>query len=221
MLKAKLKILAKVLVNHLQVVLNHLVKPEQTCSVRGQMIQDNLHLVFMIIDKVDREAVLINLDHFKAFDRVGHHFLEAALSTTGFKSNFHFWRSLLYMTPSVIVKVNGITSKPLILSRCIHQGCPLLPLLYVVSLEPFLFRLRMNSVLDRITLPGATISARFTAYAYDDSTLVASTTKINKVRREIQTYKRITGSMINCDNNWLPIRYCGCEKIWDIRVRIT
>ena len=67
MLNTDLKILAKILANCLQTVLPSLICPEQTCAVKGRTIQDSLHLVRMIVEKVDGNAALINLDQSKAF----------------------------------------------------------------------------------------------------------------------------------------------------------
>ena len=72
LLNTKLKILAWVLVNHLQLFLNDLIGPEQNYAMKGRSVQDNLHLVHEILEEieVDIEAVLISLDQSKAFDRV-------------------------------------------------------------------------------------------------------------------------------------------------------
>lgn len=56
--------------NQLQVVLNCLMHPEQTCAVNGRTILANLHLVCTITEKVNGEAMLINLNQMKAFDRM-------------------------------------------------------------------------------------------------------------------------------------------------------
>ena len=60
MLNTDLKILAKILANRLQTVLPSLICPKQTCAVKGRTIQDSLHLVRTIIEKVDGNAALIN-----------------------------------------------------------------------------------------------------------------------------------------------------------------
>lgn len=147
----------------------------------------------MIIEKVDGEAMLINLDQLKAFDRVDLHFLEVVLSTVKCKPCFHSWICLLYASLIVMVEVNGVKLKIFILSKSIHQSHPLLPLLYVLTLELFLCKLRVNLVLGGITLPGAV------TYVNDIFTLVMSIAKIDKVRREIWTYETETGVTINCD----------------------
>lgn len=62
-LNTDLKILTKVLARHLQAVLASLLALDQMCAVRGRTIQDNLHLVSLIIEQVDSEAPLISLYH--------------------------------------------------------------------------------------------------------------------------------------------------------------
>ena len=45
LLNTELNILARVLVNRLQLVISDLIRPEQNYAVKGRSIQDNLHLV--------------------------------------------------------------------------------------------------------------------------------------------------------------------------------
>ena len=83
LLNTELKILARVLANHLQLVISDLIGPEQTFAVKGRSIQDNLHLIREVLEglKDDTEAALISLDQSKAFDRVDHQFLASVLET--------------------------------------------------------------------------------------------------------------------------------------------
>ena len=201
LLNTELKILAKVLSNRLQTVLASLIGPEQTCSVKGRTIQDNLHLVRTIIENVDSGAALIKLDQSKAFDRVDHHFLESILSAAGFGQDFRSWIRLLYASPSSMVEVNGIMSSSFKLSRSVRQGCPLSPMLYILALEPFLRKLKANPVLRGITLPGANTSARYTAYVDDVTLLVTSFAEIWEVDSEIQRYRMVAGAKINCSKS--------------------
>ena len=197
MLNTDLKILVKILANQLQTVLPSLICPEQTCAVKGRTIQDSLHLVRMIVEKVDGNAALINLDQSKAFDRVDHAFLEAVLSSAGFGVDFRTWIRLLYASPGVMVEVNGVRSEPFTLTRSIRQGCPLSPMLYILALELFLHRKKANPVLRGLTLPGTSEVARYTAYADDVSVLVTSSAEVEEVSKEIGRYEAVTGAKIN------------------------
>ena len=108
LLNTELKILAQVLANHLQLVINGLIGPEQNYAVKGRSIQDNLHLVHEVLEGLEdnTEAGLINLDHSKAFDKVDHRFLVTVLETAGFQPEFHKWISMMYHNPQVGVQVN-------------------------------------------------------------------------------------------------------------------
>ena len=92
MLNTDLKILAKILAGHYQTILPSLICPEQSRAVKGRTIQDSLHMVHTIIEKVNGNAALINLDQSKAFD---HGFLEAVLSAAGFGLHFCSWIQFL------------------------------------------------------------------------------------------------------------------------------
>ena len=107
LLNTELKILARVLVNRLQVVINDLIEPEQTYAVKGRSIQDNLHLIRETIEGLDddTQAALINLDQSKAFDSVDHRFLASILETAGFKPEFRKWISMMYYNPQAVVQV--------------------------------------------------------------------------------------------------------------------
>ena len=154
-----------------------------------------------MIEKVDTEAALINLDQSKAFDRVDHRYLGAVLSAAGFGPQFCSWVHLLYANPAVMVEVNGKRSRPFSLSRSIRQGCPLSPMLYVLAIEPFLRKLRVNPVLRGITLPGADAQVKYSAYADDVTVLVTSNAEISVVGAEIRLYETVTGAKINCDKS--------------------
>ena len=67
--------------------------------------QGNFHL------KDGNEAVLINLDQSKTFDRVDHRFLVTVLETAGFKPEFRRWISMMYHNPQAVVQVNGKRSE--------------------------------------------------------------------------------------------------------------
>ena len=62
LLNTELKILARVLANRLQLVISDLIGPEQTFTVKGRSIQDNLHLIREVLEGIrdDTKAALIS-----------------------------------------------------------------------------------------------------------------------------------------------------------------
>lgn len=85
-----------------------------------------------------------------------------------------------------MVEVNMVRSKHFMLFRAIHQGCPLLPMLYVLALEPFLHKLRVSLVLYGIILSGTT------ALAIYQQCLFACNKLVKKCRRQMQGPKFTT-----------------------------
>lgn len=48
------------------------------------------------------------------------------------------WILALYSNATVQVKVNGLFSRPFVITNGTRQGCSLSPLLFALSMEPFL-----------------------------------------------------------------------------------
>ena len=166
LLNIELKILARVLANHLQIVISDLIGPEQTYAVKGRSIQDNLDLIREVLED-GTEAALISLDQSKAFYRVDHQSLVTVLETAGFKPEFRRWISMMYHNPQAVVQVNGRSSRAFAIDCSVRQGCLQSPLLYVLALEPLLRRLRdegANLALRGVPFAGP-LTARVFAFA--------------------------------------------------------
>ena len=210
LLNTELKILAQILANRLQLVISDLIGPEQTFTVKGRSIQDNLHLIREVLEGIEdgTEAALISLDQSKAFDRVDHRFLATVLETAGFKPEFRRWISMMYHKPQAVVQVNGRRSRVFAIERSVRQGCPLSPLLYVLALEPLLRRLRderTNPALRGIPFAGP-LTARVSAFADDITVFVSRRLDIKPVKKVVSKYKRIAGAKVNFDKSeslWL------------------
>ena len=137
--------------------------------MKGRSIQDNLYLVRENLEgiKDDTEAALINLDQSKAFDRVDHQFLVTVLDTAGFEPDFCKLISMLYHNLQAVLLVNGKRLEAFAIERSVRQGFLLSPLLYVLSSEPLLGRLRnerTNPALRGVSF-ASRVGAKVSAYA--------------------------------------------------------
>jgi hypothetical protein len=143
------KILSKILSTRLGTVLSSIIHTDQTSSIKGRSITDNLHLLRNIFDYVSQNNIpcaWINLDFLKAFDRCSHHYLFEVISKFGFNDSFKKWVQILYNNVSSSVIVNNHISVPFPYSRGVRQGCSLSPLLFVLCLEPMAIKIRPGGV---------------------------------------------------------------------------
>ena len=86
LLNVDYKIVSISLFLRLRKALSFVVGQDQTCSVPGRSISDNVHLLRNAFDFVEQEAIrcaFSNLDQAKAFDRVATNYWSRVLSSFG------------------------------------------------------------------------------------------------------------------------------------------
>ena len=201
LLNCDYKILAKVLNNRLKMVAASVISPDQTCGIPGRSIQCNLLLMRDIITYVNMnnfDCAIISLDQAKAFDRVNIDFLHLTLAKMGFGPVFRKWVAILYHNITSAVSVNGSLSSSFSLSRGVRQGCPMSPLLYAISLEPFAATVRADAAIHGLRLPGGR-EVKISQYADDNSAIVTTDESIRRLFAVIDMYNRGSGSLLNLD----------------------
>ena len=156
LLNVDYKIATRAICGRLLTVLSTIIGPDQTCGVGGRTISKNLFLIRDLLDHVERENLplaLLSLDQEKAFDRVDWGFLCRILHKFNFGPDFLRWVQLFYTNIESAVVINGWTSSFFWPSRGACQGCPLSPLLYVISIEVLAVSIRTSPRFPGMTLP--------------------------------------------------------------------
>lgn len=156
------KILSKVLSTRLRKVIGNIIHRDQSCSIPGRTIQDNIILIRSIIEyqrRIRDPIGIILWDMEKAFDRVNHQYLVGVLKAFGFTSNIINWIKLLYANGSFRIKLNNYISTSISFSSGVRQGCSLSGLLFVICLEPLLHRIRSNQLIPGVLPPGSQFTA--------------------------------------------------------------
>uniref|UniRef100_A0A8C5LSC9 Reverse transcriptase domain-containing protein n=1 Tax=Leptobrachium leishanense TaxID=445787 RepID=A0A8C5LSC9_9ANUR len=112
----------------------------------------------------------------------------------GISGEFYTWIAALYSEPTASVKVNGALSCPFRVRNGTRQGCPLSPLLFALSLEPFLESIRNNIQ----GIPGRTGEHKVGAYADDLLFFVASPLEsLPAILEEFRIYGELANLQIN------------------------
>ena len=209
------KILALVLANRMQAVMDKIISDDQTGYIRKRFIGTNIRKTFDIIDFLEKNkkgGLLILIDFQKAFDSVEWEFIFQTLEKFNFGPNFIQWIKLLYKNPKAIVKNNGWLSNEFSLSRGIRQGCPVSALLFILVVEVMAINLKDNSNLKGITTEyGRTNIKNIISQFADDSTLYLKNEKqIDLAFQLITEFGKYAGPTINVSKTiglWL-----GTEK---------
>lgn len=147
LLNCDVKLFTKILASRLNVLLQRTVAADQVGFIQSREARDNTIRTLDIIPKAKRSRIpllLLSTDAEKAFDRVDWVFLRETLKFVGTPYPILSWIAAMYKNPTATVRVNGHNSAPFSVSNGTRQGCPLSPLLFVLSLEPFLHHIRDN-----------------------------------------------------------------------------
>ena len=99
-----------------------------------------------------------------------------------FGPSFIRWVRLLYSRARSLILVNGYSSPDFYPARDVRQGCPLSPLLYVLTMKVLACNLRVHPDLVGIKFPNSTVSLPVVSlYADDTSATVTSDPGIKAV----------------------------------------
>ena len=201
LLNTDYKIIAKILQSKLSKVMHTIVNEQQTCSVPGRSIHNNLVLIRDIIDYSvikKNPCALLAVDQYKAFDTVNWSFLMKVLKKMNFGEKFCKWVSILYHNIHSRIVINGNISDPIPILRGVRQGCPLSPSLYALFIEPISRYINKCNNICGFTIPGGNgMSVKFLQYA-DDATCVATrTTDVTQFLKVFNLFEKATGASIN------------------------
>jgi exonuclease III len=201
LLNVDYKIISKVLSQRLRKVLGKCLHIDQTCSVKGRSITDNLHLIRNVVDYCDLTnipAAIVSLDQSKAFDRLSHQYLFKVLQAYGFSENFQNWVRLLYTDIWSSVVVNGHIGKKFKVGRSVRQGCPLSAMLFLLGAEPFAAAIRANDQFKGIRPPGGGgEELRLSNYADDINLFIRHDDAIKVALNLFEVYGRASGAKLN------------------------
>ena len=93
--------------------------------------------------------------------------------------------------------VNGFISDTFPVLRNVRQGCSLSPLLYVLCMEPFANRIRMDPMITGIPLPGTPIPCKISQYADDTNLFISDTESVRKILILVELYELVSGAKLN------------------------
>ena len=201
LLNVDYKIASRVLADRLLKVIQAVVARDQTCSVPGRYIGENVSFLRDDVHYASSSEIpvaILSIDQEKAFNRVDWSFLHRPCCKMGFGPSFVQWADLLYCGVQSAVNVNGHLSSFFSLSRGGRQGCPLSPLLYVLHSEVLACNIRANPSISGLSLPGFPSPLPVISQYADDTNLVVTSDQAIKAFFDTYSlFEKGSGSRLN------------------------
>ncbi|KAL3694197.1 hypothetical protein R1sor_007848 [Riccia sorocarpa] len=154
------KVIAKLIAARLAIVLPGRIQFEQQGFIKGRSTH-NCILTFALVHealKLERkQALFYTLDQEKAYDRIYHAFIWETMDSMGFSAQTIQRIAALQDGAETRILFGGDLLPAFQVHRGVRQGCPLSPLLFVLTTVPFIDSLKVENQANRvrpISLPG-------------------------------------------------------------------
>jgi hypothetical protein len=205
------KIIAKVLANRLESVLEKVISKSQSAFIKGRQILDPILIANECIDSRHRSGVpgiICKMDLEKAYDHVNWDFLLYMLRRCGFGEKWCRWIAHCISTVQFSVLINGSPFGFFSSSRGLRQGYPLSPLLFVFVMEA-LSRMISAAVRGGL-LKGFKIGdVDFSHLLFADGTLIfcsAHSSQLRNLRNLFLLFEAASGLKVNLTkSNLIPV----------------
>lgn len=189
LLNVDYKLFMKCLKVRLQKHIPEFISKQQTCL-------DKKNNIFCTLNKLREEVVnantgrknrlLLGVDFDHAFDRVDHRYLWEVMQDIGFDQSFIAVIKNMYTDVTSTLQVNNGSTREIKVKSGVRQGCPLSMLLFAITMEPLLTKLKDSGV---VAL----------AYADDLSLVIKNQSDIETVKKCIDSYCHCSGSQLNIE----------------------
>jgi len=169
------KLFTRALTTRLTSAIPSIIHQDQAGFMKGRKIEDQMELINMMINVCEVEEIngaIVCLDQEKAYDKISHDFLFRSLSQFGFPQHFINTVRALYHDAHTVVIINGEVSSPFKITCGVHQGDPLLCLLFNITIES-LANMLCESDLQGLQAHGA-LEQTITTLFSDDTTVYLS-----------------------------------------------
>ena len=157
LLNTDYKILAKIMATRMKKYLPKLISDSQTGFMENRNISDNIRKAIDIVTHVNRtgnEAILINLDFEKCFDRISHKAVVGALEYFNFGPKFIDTIRLFFTEFNITITNAGHYTDFAKKTRGVNQGCPVSPYLFLLCAEILAHRIKNNNNIRGIDVNG-------------------------------------------------------------------
>ena len=200
LLNADYKLIAKVLALRLQKVIDGLIDNNQNAFIKGRGISSMLRELYDLIERErnsNSSSILLSIDYSKAFDSISTKAILKAVKLHGFGEYFLRWIDILLKNRKCCVRNAGFISKPFVMERGVRQGCPISPLLFIMTAELFAANIRADKNIKGISCPFSQRQVKILMYADDFTLFLSNIVDFREILSKIKLFSKFSGLAIN------------------------
>ncbi|KAF7245550.1 hypothetical protein EYD10_08337 [Varanus komodoensis] len=139
LLNVDYKFFASILAERLKKFLIDFIHPDQNGFLPKRQMKNNLRTILDILEyyetHMEKAMALLFLDTQKAFDNVNWQFMMQQMDQMEFGGKIMNVISSIYQRQSARILINGERTRAIEIQKGTRQGCPLSPLLFILTLE--------------------------------------------------------------------------------------
>ena len=200
LLNADYKLVAKVLCLRLNAVINKLIESSQFAFIKGRNISNMLRELYDIIENEkssNSNTILLSIDYTKAFDTVSIAAIIKALKLYGFGEYFLNCIKTILTGRTCCVRNGGYISDEFKMERGVRQGCPISPVLFILTSELFAASVRNDPSIKGIKLYNSNRYVKILQYADDITLLLQDLIDFREILSKIKLFAEFSGLHLN------------------------
>ena len=194
------KLLAKTLAIRLNSCIFKCVEEDQYAFIKGRQIGCLLREIDDILTLGKTKfpgSMILSLDYAKAFDTLSLSAIMKALSFFGFGDGFMKWVEVLLNDRMSCVRNGGYLSDFFNMNRGVRQGCPISPLLFILTLELLARDIRKSQSIKGIQFDDSGRATKIKMYADDATLFLRDFIDFREVLSKIKLFSAFSGLCLN------------------------
>ena len=197
---ADYKLITKALARRLNTCLDKCIEKDQFSFIKGRQISDLLRQLDDILEHGKShfpDSIILSLDYAKAFDTISIASIRKALCFFEFGSEFTKWIDIILKDRLSCVRNGGYVSDFFKMERGVRQGCPISPLLFIITLELLARDIRKNENIKGIRIYPDSEPIKIKLYADDATLFLKDITDYREVLSRIKLFSYFSGLCLN------------------------
>ena len=194
------KLIAKTLARRLNSCIDRCIHSNQHAFIKGRKISTMLR----DIDDITQwgrmntsDSIMLSLDYAKAFDTLSTQAILDAMKFFGFGEKYIAWIKVLLKDRKNCARNGGYISELFNMERGVRQGCPISPLLFILTVELLAINIRNDNKIKGILIPNSKYTIKILQYADDTTLFLKNLIDYREILAKIKEFSVFTGLELN------------------------